>query len=134
MIRLTSIFVATTILLSGAAVANPPLREVKEINDPLYWALVAFELSENCDSLEPRKLKGVADGWGLIRKARKLGYSDEEIKAFIKSDEEKERMRKRGDAFLKHKGVSLEDPESVCALGRAEIERNSAIGVYLRAK
>jgi len=134
MIRLTSVFVAITLVLSSVAVAKPPLREVKEINDPLYWALVAYELSENCDTLEPRKLKGVADGWGLIRKARKLGYSDEEIKAFIKSDEEKERMRKRGEAYLKHKGVSLDNQESVCALGRAEIERNSAIGVYLRAK
>lgn len=134
MIRLTYVFVAATLVLSGAAVAQPPLREVKEINDPLYWALVAYELSEHCDSLEPRKFKGVADGWGLVRKARKLGYTDDEIKAFIKSDEEKARMRARGDAFLKHKGVSLDDPESVCALGRAEIERNSAIGVYLRAK
>ncbi len=134
MIRLTSVFVAATLILGGAAVAKPPLREVKEINDPLYWALVAFEISENCDSIEPRKFKGVADGWGLVRKARKLGYTDDEIKAFIKSDEEKERMRQRGDAFLKHKGVSLDNPDSVCALGRAEIERNSAIGVYLRAK
>ncbi|WP_299427388.1 DUF5333 domain-containing protein [uncultured Shimia sp.] len=134
MIRVTSVVVAATLALSGATAAKPPLREVKEISDPLYWALVAYELSEHCDTIEPRKLKGVADGWGLVRKARKLGYTDEEIKAFIKSDEEKERMRQRGDAFLQHKGVSLDDPESVCALGRAEIERNSAIGVYLRAK
>ena len=134
MIRLITVFVGATLALSVAAVAKPPLRDVKEIYDPLYWAVVAFEISEVCDSIEPRKLKGVADGWGLVRKARKLGYTDDEIKAFIKSDEEKERMRQRGDAYLKHKGASLDNPESVCALGRAEIERNSAIGVYLRAK
>ena len=122
------------VLLAGAASAKPALRDVKEIDEPLYWALVAFEISEVCDSIEARQLKGLSDGWGLIRKARKLGYSDEEIKAYMRSDAEKKRMRARGEAYFKHKGVSYDDPETFCALGRAEIERNSQIGVYLRAK
>lgn len=132
--RLISVALAATLAMTGAAVAKPPLREVKEINEPLYWALVAFEISEICPTIDARKFKGVADGWGLIRKARKLGYSDDEIKAFIRSDEEKERMRARGEAFVKHRGASMDDPDSICALGRTEIERNSAIGVYLKAK
>ncbi len=132
--RLMSVALAATLAMTGAAVAKPPLREVKEINEPLYWALVAFEISEICPTIDARKFKGVADGWGLIRKARKLGYSDDEIKAFIRSDEEKERMRARGEAFVKHRGASMDDPDSICALGRTEIERNSAIGVYLKAK
>ncbi len=118
---------------AGAAVALPPIREVSEIDDRIYWALVAYEISEQCDSLSARKLKGVNDLWALGRRARDLGYSDDEIKTYIRSDEEKARMRKKGEAFLEFKGVSYDDPETFCALGRAEIERNSAIGVYLRA-
>lgn len=134
MTRLLSVCLCCLITVGSAASANPPLRDVKEIDEPLYWALVAYEISEVCDGLEPRKLKAVSDGWGLIRKARALGYSDDEIRAFMRSDDEKARMRKRGEAYFDHKGVSYDDPETFCALGRAEIERNSQIGVYLRAK
>lgn len=134
MTRLMCAVVIGALACVSPALAKPPLREVKEINEPLYWALVAFEISEVCNSIEPRKLKGLADGWGLVRKAKKLGYSETEIKAFIKSDAEKERMRKRGKAFFDQKGVSHDNPESFCTLGRAEIERNSQIGVYLKAK
>ncbi|MGX9349942.1 DUF5333 domain-containing protein [Shimia sp. W99] len=130
----TAIVIATAIATSaGFASAKPPLREVREIDDKIYYGLVAYVLAEECDSLSARKLKGINDLWTLGRRARELGYSDEEIKAYIRSKDEKARMRARGDAWLKSKGVSLDDQEAVCALGRAEIERNSAIGVYLRA-
>lgn len=130
---MSAVVIAASIL-AGAAVANPPLRDVKEIDEPLYWALVAFEISEQCADISARKLKGLNDGWGLIQKARALGYSDDEIKSYMKSDTEKERMRARGDVYFKHRGASYDAPETFCTLGRAEIERNSAIGVYLRAK
>ncbi|GAA6181024.1 MULTISPECIES: DUF5333 domain-containing protein [unclassified Shimia] len=132
--RFISAVVMSTFAWSAAAAANPPLREVKEIDEPLYWALVAYEISEVCDSLAPRQVKALSDGWGLIRKARSLGYSDDEIKAYMRSDSEKARMRARGEDYFKHKGVDYDVPETFCALGRAEIERNSQIGVYLRAK
>ncbi|MBO9477810.1 DUF5333 domain-containing protein [Shimia sp. R11_0] len=131
---LMSAVLVSAILTGSMALANPPLREVKEIDEPLYWALVAFEISEVCDSIDARTVKGLSDGWGLIRKARQLGYSDEEIKSYMRSDTEKARMRARGEAYFKHKGASYDDPETFCALGRTEIERNSQIGVYLRAK
>ncbi len=129
-----SAVVMSAVVFAGAAMAKPPLREVSEIDDPLYWALVAFEISEQCPDISARKLKGLGDGWDLIQKARALGYSDDEIKSYMKSDTEKKRMRARGDVYFEHKGASYDAPETFCALGRAEIERNSAIGVYLRAK
>lgn len=130
--------VTTMVVIAGfaanMAAAKPHLRDVAEIDDPLYYALVAYEISENCAELSARKLKGLNDAWALARKAKSLGYSSGEIKAYIKSDEEKARMRSRGEAYFKSKGVSYDAPQTLCALGRAEIKRNSAIGVYLRAK
>lgn len=133
--RLVSAVVFGSLVFAGAAAsAKPALRDVEEIYEPLYWALVAFEIADVCDSLDGRKLKGATDGWALVRKARQLGYSNEEIEAFLDSDDEKARMRARGDAYFRHKGASYDAPETFCALGRAEIERNSQIGVYLREK
>ncbi|MEX0311253.1 MAG: DUF5333 family protein, partial [Tateyamaria sp.] len=62
-----------------------------------------------------------------------LGYSDKEIRAYVDSDAEKDRMRAKGEAYLAQHGVSYDNPNSFCTLGQREIERNSAIGVYLRA-
>ncbi|MCP4820538.1 MAG: DUF5333 domain-containing protein [Shimia sp.] len=121
-------------LTAGAALAKPPLREVKEIDDQIFWGIVAYEISEQCPTLDARKLKAVSDLWSLANKAQSMGYSRDEIKTYIRSDEEEARMRKRGEALLTSNGVSYDDPQSFCTFGHAEIDRNSAIGVYLRAK
>ena len=63
-----------------------------------------------------------------------LSNSDAEIDAYIDSDAEKARMRARGAAFFKAKGVDTSDPQSYCALGREEIQKSSRIGSLLKAK
>ncbi|WP_226688668.1 MULTISPECIES: DUF5333 domain-containing protein [Ruegeria] len=113
--------------------AKPPLREVKEIDNELYYIAIANEISEYCPSISGRRLKAIGVLWGLKSQANKLGYSDNEIRAYVDSDAEKDRMRAKGEAYLARHGVTYENPNSFCTLGRAEIERNSAIGVYLRA-
>ena len=70
----------------------------------------------------------------LKRTARDLGYSREQVRTYLKSDEEKARMRARGEAYLAAQGVSPEDEAGLCKLGRAEIDRNSRIGTLLKAK
>ncbi|MGR3635180.1 MAG: DUF5333 domain-containing protein [Shimia sp.] len=131
--RLTPMALILTIAASTAW-AKPLLREVSEIDDQIFWGVLAYEISEQCDSIDARSMKAVGDLWSLANKARSLGYSRDEIKTYIRSDEEKARMRKRGEAFLASKGVTYETPETFCTFGHAEIERNSAIGAYLRAK
>jgi len=115
------------------AEAKPPLRDVKEIDDELYYIAIANEISEYCPSISGRRLKAINVMWGLRSQANKLGYSDSEIRAYVDSDAEKDRMRAKGEAYLAANGVSYDNPGSFCTLGRKEIERNSAIGVYLRA-
>lgn len=115
------------------AEAKPPLREVKEIDNELYYIAIANEISEYCPSISGRRMKAIGVMWGLRSKANKLGYSDKEIRDYVGSDAEKDRMRAKGEAYLAQNNVAYDNPNSFCALGRAEIERNSAIGVYLRA-
>ncbi len=125
--------VTALMTLPAAADAKPPLRDVKEIDNELYYIAIAKEISDYCPSISGRRMKAVGVMWGLKSKANGLGYSDREIRAYLDSDAEKDRMRAQGEAYLAHNGVSYENPESFCTLGRAEIDRNSAIGVYLRA-
>lgn len=128
-----------TLILIGAVVApvaadaKPPLRDVKEIDNELYYIAIANEISEYCTSISGRRMKAIGVMWGLRSKANQLGYSDKEIRAYVDSDAEKDRMRAKGEAYLAANGVSYDNPKSFCTLGRKEIERNSAIGVYLRA-
>ncbi|WP_369933885.1 DUF5333 domain-containing protein [Ruegeria sp. A3M17] len=127
------LIVLSVLVIPAAVEAKPPLREVKEIDDELYYIAIANEISDYCPSISGRRFKAIGVMWGLKSKANNLGYSDGEIRAYVESDAEKDRMRAKGEAYLTANGVSYDNPKSFCTLGQAEIERNSAIGVYLRA-
>ncbi len=130
-----SMVMAAVLMATPAlAMAKPPLREVSEIDDTLYYIAIANEIDKYCDQVSGRRFKAIGTMWRLRARANDLGYSDDEIRAYVESDAEKARMRAKGEGYLAAHGVSYQQPETFCALGRAEIARNSAIGVYLRAK
>ncbi|MFA3917581.1 DUF5333 domain-containing protein [Ruegeria hyattellae] len=114
--------------------AKQPLRDVPEIDNELYFIAIANEIDKQCASISGRRLKAIGVLWDLKSKANALGYSDSEIRAYVDSDAEKARMRRKGEAYLAQNGVSYDQPDSFCALGRSEIDRNSAVGVYLRGR
>ncbi|WP_050602766.1 DUF5333 domain-containing protein [Ruegeria sp. 6PALISEP08] len=128
-----TVALAALMAVPVAAEAKPPLRDVKEIDNELYYIAIANEISEFCPSISGRRLKAISVMWGLRSKANELGYSDTEIRSYVESDAEKDRMRAKGEAYLTSNGVSYENPTTFCTLGQKEIQRNSAIGVYLRA-
>ncbi len=132
-----------TLLLAGAAAltlpvapatAKPSLRDVPEVENIIFAAALAFEISENCGAIKARKIKALGMAWQLRSRANDLGYSDAEIRDYVESDVEKARMRTKGEKFLKANGVVYGNPESFCTYGRAEIEKSSAVGVLLKAK
>ena len=124
---------ALLIALPTSSWAKPHLREVSEIDNSLYWIALASEISKKCDTLGARRLKGLNELWRLKGLANDMGYSDTEIRAYVESDVEKARMRKKGEGYLVALGANYDKPETFCAVGRAEIKKNSAIGVYLKA-
>jgi uncharacterized protein DUF5333 len=135
----TAALVAAALASGGVSASaqddsRPPLREVAQIDNELYYIAIASEIDKVCDDINGRRLKAISVMWGLRSQANKLGYSDDEIRSYVESKSEQDRMRKKGEAYLAARGVSYDQPETFCALGRAEIARNSAIGVYLRAK
>ncbi|MBM1632402.1 DUF5333 domain-containing protein [Sulfitobacter mediterraneus] len=121
-------------LMAVPAMAKPPLREVAVIDDALLDLGIADRIRKSCPTISARMLKAVSYVWDLKAQARALGYSEAEIEAYVDSEAEKDRMRARGRAFFKAKGVDTSDPQSYCALGRAEIQKSSRIGSLLKAK
>lgn len=121
-------------LMAAPVAAKPPLRDVTRIDNALLDLGIADRIRKNCPSISARLLKAVGYARGLEKEARALGYSKAEIEAYTDSDTEKTRMKARGAAFFKSKGVDTSDPQSYCALGMAEIQKGSRIGSLLRAK
>ena len=121
-------------LLAAPVAAKPPLRDVPAIDDALLDLGIADRIRKNCPDISARMLTAIGYLYGLKDKARDLGYSDAEIEAYVDSDAEKARMKARGAAFVKARGVDTSDPQSYCALGRAEIQKSSRIGSLLKAK
>jgi hypothetical protein len=116
------------------AMAKPPLRDVPEIDDAMLWVAVAYEIRDKCDSIGARLVYAVGNLQKLRRRANELGYTDDEIRAYLYSKEEQERMRRRGEDYIFARGADYDAPETFCVLGRAEIARDSAIGAYLRER
>ncbi|MDW4496889.1 DUF5333 domain-containing protein [Sulfitobacter sp. D35] len=126
----------TMVALSLAATplaAKPHLRDVAEIDDGLLWIGIANEIRKTCPDISARMVRAYSRIKGLESRALQLGYTEGEIQAYVRSDAEKERMKKRGYSWLKSKGVAVGDVQGYCALGKAEIDRNSSIGSLLRA-
>lgn len=118
---------------SAAAAELPPLREVKEIDQNMLWVAIAIETSDRCPTISARKVKGLSFLWGLKSTASKLGYSDEEIRAYVDSDAEEARIRALGERYVAAAGFDPKTPEGLCAFGEAEIDRGSIIGSFLRS-
>jgi len=129
--RVTTMTLILT-LSAGSILAKPPLRDVAEIDGPLFNVALADEIRKQCPTIDGRLAKGVKTLWDLKRRANALGYSDAEIDAYRKSDAEKARLRAKGDSWLKARGVNKTKTEDWCRVGRDEIEKGSQIGGLLR--
>ncbi|MGH1465256.1 MAG: DUF5333 domain-containing protein [Cognatishimia sp.] len=126
--------VLAMVLAASTANAKQPLENVKSVTDGLLWVGVADEIRNICPTISARMIRALRYVNAIHSEAKSLGYSKDEIDAFRKSDANKAELRRRGEAYLKANGVNFDDPETYCALGRAEIKKSSQIGALLRAK
>ncbi|MDQ2095373.1 DUF5333 domain-containing protein [Rhodobacteraceae bacterium 10Alg 79] len=137
MMRFTK-FAALSLSLALAtgtvAEAKTPLRDVPAIDNQMLNVALALEISEKCAEIDARRVKGLNYLWSLKRKANSLGYSDDEIDTYRKSDVEKARIRAKGEAYVKSKGLNPKSAADLCKLGKSEIASKSVIGSLLRAK
>lgn len=121
-------------MTAGTVSAKQPLREVSAVDDAVFDVLMADRIRKECPDIGARAIKALTLYRSVRSKARSLGYTDDEIEAYGDSEQEKARMRAKGEAYLRANGVVASDPQSYCAVGRKEIQKSSRIGSLLREK
>jgi len=123
---------AVAALVPAASAAS--LSQETDINDALFEIAVANEIRKECDSISPRIFTAIGRMNDLKAEARRRGYTDAEIDAYVNDKTEKRKMRERRNAYIRAQGAIPDDGPSLCALGQSEIEKQSRIGALLRAR
>ncbi len=117
--------------LSLAAPAAARLGEERGITEGLINVGIAYEISEVCPTIDARRLRGLRYLLALRSAASDLGYSRAEIEAFIDDDAEKDRLEAIARDRLARLGAPQGDVAAHCAVGRAEVARDSQVGRLL---
>jgi len=121
-------------LTSGMVAAKTPLPQGKHINNSLMAGVVADIIRKTCPDISARMFVAWSKLNALKTYAIRQGYSEPEVRAFLKDPKEKARVKGMAADYLKARGAVAGDPESYCAVGREEIAKKSLIGQMLRAR
>ena len=128
----TLAFTSAVTLAATAASAQQSLRNVSYVTEGLIAVGIAFELSEVCPDIDARTLRGLSYLNQLRSHAKGLGFTNDQIDEFRKDDVEKDRLEAIARQRLVNMGATPGDVASHCAVGRAEIAKESTIGYLLR--
>ena len=131
------IIISFTALLSLVAFAaslsaKPALKDVAYVREGIISVGIAYEISEKCDDLNPRLLRGLNYLSNLKNHARSLGYSDAEIDAYVDDSDEKNRLERIARTRLANMGAIAGNEASYCTVGRNEMAVGSDVGRLLR--
>lgn len=118
--------------LAGAASAKPALKDVGAVREGIIATGMAYEITQKCGSISPRYFRALGYLNTLKDHARGLGYTDSEIDAYTGDKAEENRLADVARERLVALGVVAGDEASYCAVGRAEIVKNSLIGQLMR--
>jgi len=133
-IRNTTIAAMTVLITSTAmAQARTPLAKENHINYSLMAAKVADRIRKTCPSISARMWVALGKANALKSYALKKGYTEPEVRAFLKNPQEKARVKALAANYLKSKGAVSGDVDSYCTVGRQEIAKKTLIGQMLRA-
>lgn len=127
------ILTATLIALAAPAQALVPINEEPVITDKLLQGFIGDAIVGNCPTMQARTLRALGELNALRAYALEQGYAADEVRAFIRSDAEKAKFRERAALWLAERGAEPGNPDAYCAIGEAEIAKNSLIGYLLRS-
>ena len=121
-----------SLALATPALALEPLAEEAFINDSLRAGRIGDVIRKTCPTIEARMFVVWSKLEELKRYARDKGYSEDEVRAFLKDPGQKARIKAEAAEYLKAAGAVEGDAESYCKVGRDEIAKGSLIGSLLR--
>ncbi|WP_370250966.1 DUF5333 domain-containing protein [Nioella sp.] len=108
------------------------LREDERVHNGLLVITIGAHIHETCPDIEARSIASMSFMIGLARHAMSLGYSRDELRAYIDDETERERYFNLARAYFAQNGVtSEEDVEGACRVGRQEIADRTPVGRLL---
>ena len=108
------------------ALARTPLQDDATIENGLVMVAVGKMMRDECADISPRYIQAFSFAKSLESRAKKLGYTSDEIDAYLKSRDDKDRVKAKARAWIDARGGDT------CAVGRAEIEGGTMLGGLLK--
>lgn len=124
---------AALMAVASPALALDPLPEEAHINDSLRAGRIGDVIRKTCPTISARMFTVLGKIEDLKRYALDKGYSRDEVEAFLKDREQKDRLKAEAAAYLADAGAVEGDVQSYCRVGRDEIAKGSLIGELLRS-
>jgi hypothetical protein len=109
-----------------------PLRDDPRISNGLTIIAIGEHIHSECPSITARMMRAISFIEGLYHHATALGYSREQIEAYVEDQNEVDRYEGIARAYFAQNGADYDDANSVCRVGRDEIAAGSPIGRLLR--
>ena len=131
--RILSLLLITAFVCPLPAQAKVPLNQEVHINEQLVAAAIGEIIRQNCSRISPRYLTFYRKAKDLEDYARAKGYTEAEVKAFLKDKTEQARVKRLAEGYLAERGVVEQEEASYCKAGRAEIKNGTLTGELLRA-
>jgi hypothetical protein len=128
------ILTMTLIALSAPVHARVPINEEPVITDKLLQGFIGDIIVKNCPTMEARTLRALSELNSLRNYALEQGYDPDEVREFIRSDEEKKKFKERAALWLAERGAEPGNPDAYCAIGEAAIAEDNLLGSLLRSK
>ncbi len=118
---------------TALAEAAMPLNQEPHITAQLVAGAAGDVLRTTCPSISARIFTVLYKLYALERYARDAGYTEDEVKIFLKDKTEKARIKGLAADYLAKAGVIEGDVESYCRVGRDEIAKATLLGSLLRS-
>lgn len=131
-LAMMAVMTFVTVFAAGRLSAQTALKDVAKVRDGIIFVGMAYEISEQCDTISARLFRGLSYLQSLRNHARELGYTEAEIDAYINDEAEKDRLEAIARAQLASLGVVPGQQDSYCSVGRAQIDANTRVGWLLR--
>ena len=131
---LINYFLFVVCLMPAKSMAKQGLPAEKHITEGLIAISMADTVRNECVTISAQWIPAMLYLNSLKQHAIELGYTASEIKAFIKDENEKERLLEVARTRFEKLGAITDVPSSYCGIGMAEIETGSTIGKLLRVK
>ena len=128
-----TLLTSALLTLAAPALAREPLGDDPHIVNSLMSGRVADVIRNECSSISAKMFVVIGKLNDLETYARGKGYTEAEVKAFLKDKTEKDRIKAMAADYLAKAGAKPGDAESYCKVGRDEIAKGTLAGSLLRS-